>query len=120
MKHTIIKTENFEILDSGVVIFPSSNEAITLSLIEKDGTPINIKILLNYNETIEHPNITHSLQDKDTIQFIINQKYAFMNFGFLSPQNIGTYNDRELFLNFRIDSNGKEDAAILKFTWYLK
>ena len=119
MKITTIKTDTLEILDSGIVIcYPK--ESITLSLIENDGTPINIKFIFNYNKEIINANINLTSLDKDTLLFTINHSGSFVNFGFVSPQSIGHYNNHELFLNFRIDSNGIDDSPSLKYTWYLK
>ena len=119
MKITTIKTDTLEILDSGIVIC-NPKESITLSLVEDDGTPINVKFIFNYNRDIQNPSITLSSLNEDTLLFTINHNGSFVNFGFISPQSIGYYNNIELFLNFRADSNGIDDSPSLKYTWYLK
>lgn len=120
MNLTNITSDTYKILDSGILICPSIKESITLSLVEKDGTKINVKIIFIYNKSIKNATVDASLLDEDTLVYSINHNGSFLNFGFLTPQNIGHFNGEELFLNIRADSNSIDDSPSLKYTWYLK
>ena len=121
MKITEIKLdEPWDILDSGSVIHYDNNKPITFTIIEKDGTPINIRFEFLYKKALEKNTMEFVEFDEDTLLIKINHSGNLSNYGILKPIDIGSFNGRDLLFNYRVDLNNNEDSVLLNITWYLK
>ncbi len=110
----------FEIIDTGTFIQYMPNEAVIVIVTENDGTPIKAKFNFVYESNLGEPKIEVKQDDKDKDAFLLTIKHsgAVSNFGFLKPIQVGSFNGKILFFNFRADLNGIEDSALIHYSWY--
>lgn len=120
MNITKIKdTSGIEILDSNYVLSFSKTDPIILEINEKDGTPIKVRFEFIQDDCLSENKIKLNMYDKDTLQVLIKYKSPLGNFGLVEPINIGSFNGRKLFFNFRLTMNNLKDNPIINYTWYL-
>ncbi|MDL2141962.1 hypothetical protein QQY79_05480 [Flavobacterium tructae] len=110
-----IKVGKYNILQSGTIV-SNENEPIDFFIAEDIG--FTIRIVFETNSEINEPKINAELFDK------VGAKLTYYNFdnsigiGNTVPLQIGTLNDRELFLNYRIHSLNK-GGKTFHYTWLL-
>lgn len=110
---------SMEFLDTGTLIYSDLSSHFKLYVTEADGTIIKVMFQFVQNKDLVNPSSNASMFDKDTILFNISFNEVLINFGYLQPIRIGTFNSKELFFNFRIDISCKEDSALIHYTWLL-
>lgn len=106
------------LLDSGSFIHYDTEQPVTLTVVENDGTPINARLILKKDTEIDDPTIKFDEFDKDTLLVTIIHNGHLSNYGLMEPLKVGSFNGNELYFNFRFDLNNNSDTVKVHFTWY--
>ncbi len=109
-----IKIGEYDILESGTIV-AVENEPIDFFLIENLG--FTVRIVFENDLEVKESRVKGEPYDK------VGAKLTLTNFnsigiGNVSPMHIGTLNNRELFINYRVYSLDK-GAKTFHYTWLL-
>lgn len=118
-KSRIILEDNWEVLDSGSFIHSNLFVPFKIQVVENDGTEINARFIFVNDPNLKDSSLKVEMFDKNTFQIKLLHNGLFVNFGFKNPIPVGTYNNRDLMFNFRVDLNGNEDSPLINYTWLI-
>ena len=111
-----IKIGEYDVFSEGTVV---GNENEPIDFIFNEETGFIIRISFTTNSNLSEMKINPSKYDRNGAQmdFInFNSKSALGN---SKPLRVGTFNDKDLFLNYRIYSIDKGGKS-LQYTWLLR
>lgn len=122
--------EDYDVIDSGSIIHYNITKPIILKIEEEDGTPIKVRFefktsnvdskgVYNGNPIFTQNYINLSEFDYETLLVKVNYIGKANNFGPTEFLDLGTFNGRTLYFNFRIDINEVSDCPMINYTWFV-
>ena len=113
MFKTTILTGETEVISSGIVI-SYSNEPISIT-VESNNSYIKVKFVFEEGDKTEvKATITN---DQELIMTLVNFNNS-VGTGSSNPLPIGSFQDKAVFLNYRVYALGKDGDRTLHYTFY--
>jgi hypothetical protein len=118
MKSKIFYDDETEIIESYTFIHYDMDKAVTFSIKEDDGTKINIRLEFIYDKNIKGENFNFTEYNSDTLKITVTHNGQLMNYGYVKPLKIGSFNNHNLYFNIRVDLNTLQDSPLINYTFY--
>lgn len=116
----IIITHNndqFDILDSGSVIF-TCGDRVSFHLKSELRNPIEIVFVI---DEVDDDGVIMGSGDGNVLTFTVKKPKSMNDFGTADFANVGKFDDRELYVKFRVNTVGTEcKDFVLFYTWMIK